>query len=1014
MRPSKALVVVLLLATTIDRCRASCFRTTSKIGDKLDCSFGAFNKTAGFADIADPGKIIDMVLDNNLLTHLHDGMFAPFSGLEYLSIIENKLSVIHAEVFTDANLALEILDLSDNLLTDIAPGAFSPLKSLLEIYLTKNSLTRFTPGMFAGNTKLTIIHMEDNLITSVPGGSFNGHRSLESLYLGKNDIKFVNQTAFSNLNRVTTLDLSDNLITSLGRDTFTSLEQLKNLILSENDITSVEFDTGKLYQLQTLSLSGNEIKRVTPEMWKGLDELKTLFLENNEITSIPSKTFSSLSDLKTLKINDNKIDAVSRDAFPPQSLTFSMEDNPIVCSAMLSNCSCSSPLVLVIKDGSTACQRETTTLTTKTSSTTTSSFSTESDTSSTTTSTGSTFSSKVVETSKTSTTTTSSPTVISSTLITSQTKITTLPPLIVVGFSTTPKILDTTKTAKKMGSKEAPGGSSDESKNNAVIAVVVILLLVACLVLVLVYIKRKRDKERTKESLEEELGERRSTIEMAMNPLHQAQLSRKPTDPAPPGPTRENSDIVTDDNYVVVNDYDDALLANNLGDEQGATSQSEPVACEYDNVSSRNVLSSAPQYTSITDNECNASPGDMQPSTLEYHSIPDEDEPIEYEDPDKMAKEPIMYEDVLINNDFDYRAISEDVFVGDTTRRGTVSSQYNEVVLIEEENVEKETAYVSGANDENGAYMSGAQEDAIYMSGAKSDADNTFKEDESNSYMSGAQEDAIYMSGSMEDRKDEDLNAVYMSGAQDDAIYMSGGQAGTIGAHNGIETGDIDAMYTSGAASVGNATENEDIYRSGGNQDTGDIYTSGAKEEDSEGLYMSGANNSEQDSTYAFPQFRKPSHNVSDASGYDVLTVNPDAAPSPEHIYQSLKAAGASSAQLIPGSYNMHSAYVEHNPESFSAGNDVPDGSMDSSYGVLTNQATSSATSGYHILSGAGEKGGYKKLEAHTEPTTSGYNSLSAVQQATAAKLAARDETESSSMSARMAEASNLEDGDFC
>lgn len=94
MRPSKALVVVLFLATTIDRCRASCFRTTSKIGDELDCSFGAFNKTAGFADIADPGKIIDMILDNNLLTHLHDGMFAPFSGLEYLYVVKEEARMI--------------------------------------------------------------------------------------------------------------------------------------------------------------------------------------------------------------------------------------------------------------------------------------------------------------------------------------------------------------------------------------------------------------------------------------------------------------------------------------------------------------------------------------------------------------------------------------------------------------------------------------------------------------------------------------------------------------------------------------------------------------------------------------------------------------------------------------------------------------------------------------------------------------------------------------------------------
>ncbi|NP_001140035.1 trophoblast glycoprotein precursor [Salmo salar] len=66
---------------------------------------------------------------------------------------------------------------------------------------------------------------------------------------------------------------------------------------------------------RNLFITGNQISRIGPESFKGLDNITTLSLSNNRITKVESQTFSGLRSLRSLDLSSNQLAVINPEAF---------------------------------------------------------------------------------------------------------------------------------------------------------------------------------------------------------------------------------------------------------------------------------------------------------------------------------------------------------------------------------------------------------------------------------------------------------------------------------------------------------------------------------------------------------------------------------------------------------------------------------------------------------------------------------------------------------------------------
>ncbi|XP_046875576.1 trophoblast glycoprotein a [Hypomesus transpacificus] len=70
---------------------------------------------------------------------------------------------------------------------------------------------------------------------------------------------------------------------------------------------------------RNLFITGNQISRIGPESFKGLDNITTLSLSNNRISTVESQTFSGLRSLRSLDMSSNQLAVIHPEAFTVHS-----------------------------------------------------------------------------------------------------------------------------------------------------------------------------------------------------------------------------------------------------------------------------------------------------------------------------------------------------------------------------------------------------------------------------------------------------------------------------------------------------------------------------------------------------------------------------------------------------------------------------------------------------------------------------------------------------------------------
>ncbi|KAI5298185.1 hypothetical protein KEM55_003704, partial [Ascosphaera atra] len=199
---------------------------------------------------------------------------------------------------------LEILDLHRNALVSL-PQGLRRLERLRSLNLSDNKLPMDVFGLLAQLESLIDLKIASNGFKGMLTPSVGNLSRLEALDLKGNALTELPEE-LSSLSSLRILDVSENQLTQLPFDALSSLPLVelnakKNKLRGDLLPPSIE----RLDKLQSLTLTGNALERLTSGHQLSLPSLKHLLIGGNRITALPD--MSSWTKLVTLIADDNKL-----------------------------------------------------------------------------------------------------------------------------------------------------------------------------------------------------------------------------------------------------------------------------------------------------------------------------------------------------------------------------------------------------------------------------------------------------------------------------------------------------------------------------------------------------------------------------------------------------------------------------------------------------------------------------------------------------------------------------------
>ena len=171
--------------------------------------------------------------EDDLITDLREGDFLGLSGLEWLNLSGNGLTVLPQGVFSGL-VRLGWLYLEINELTALPGGVFAGLSNLRDLGLLGNRLAELPADVFSGLSNLWYLGLDGNRLTELPAGIFADLPRLGTLDLAGNYLTELPEGVFSGLASLERLGLSYNNLTALPEGVFSGLASLRELNLGYN------------------------------------------------------------------------------------------------------------------------------------------------------------------------------------------------------------------------------------------------------------------------------------------------------------------------------------------------------------------------------------------------------------------------------------------------------------------------------------------------------------------------------------------------------------------------------------------------------------------------------------------------------------------------------------------------------------------------------------------------------------------------------------------------------------
>ncbi|XP_001921674.1 leucine-rich repeat and fibronectin type-III domain-containing protein 5 [Danio rerio] len=193
------------------------------------------------------------------------------------------------------------------------------------------------------------LRLADNFVTSVKRKDLANMTKLVDLTLSRNTISYITPHAFADLENLRALHLDHNRLTRIANDTFSGMSKLHHLILNNNQLTLIHMGAfNDLLALEELDLSYNNLETIPWEAIQRMTSLHTLSLDHNMIEYIPEGTFSLLQKLNRLDVTSNKLQKLPPDPLfqraqvlatsgimNPSSFALSFGGNPLHCNCEL-------------------------------------------------------------------------------------------------------------------------------------------------------------------------------------------------------------------------------------------------------------------------------------------------------------------------------------------------------------------------------------------------------------------------------------------------------------------------------------------------------------------------------------------------------------------------------------------------------------------------------------------------------------------------------------------------------
>lgn len=227
-----------------------------------------------------PSGIKYLYLQNNQIDEIKAGVFDNVTDtLRWLILDNNQITNGKIQKGTiDKLTALEKLFFSFNNLTE---PVIPPSKSLDELKLMHNMLSKFPGGLLSDKENLTTINLQFNQLTSdAIVGAFKGPKKLLSLDVSHNKLKKLPAAVPSTL-EILYADYND--IDGVAAGYLSKLPALQHLRLSHNKLvdSGIPAGTFNATSLLELDLSFNKLQSI-PEI---NEQLEQLYLQANEINS---------------------------------------------------------------------------------------------------------------------------------------------------------------------------------------------------------------------------------------------------------------------------------------------------------------------------------------------------------------------------------------------------------------------------------------------------------------------------------------------------------------------------------------------------------------------------------------------------------------------------------------------------------------------------------------------------------------------------------------------------------
>jgi Leucine-rich repeat (LRR) protein len=124
------------------------------------------------------------------------------------------------------------LSLDDNVITEIEPRAFKNLPQLQTLTLRNNKISKIKTHTFQNLKKLTILVLDHNNINSIAASYFKPFTSLQWLYIRNNNIKQINKDSFSRLDKVKFIHMENNMLPNIPLHVVTPLLEKEDVTIT--------------------------------------------------------------------------------------------------------------------------------------------------------------------------------------------------------------------------------------------------------------------------------------------------------------------------------------------------------------------------------------------------------------------------------------------------------------------------------------------------------------------------------------------------------------------------------------------------------------------------------------------------------------------------------------------------------------------------------------------------------------------------------------------------------------